>query len=122
MKAKARADRLDAEFTPGPHCGAFESHGFQMRLCAPAGGLRARWMGRRWVIDPAGRDVLVRVVLLEMLSGAMYLTVTRSESRTVPFIIPVDAINPERPTFTLGPADLLGTGDEVCLSVRLTNG
>jgi len=108
---------LDAEFAPGPSCRPFERHQFQMQLCPLADGLRARWVGRRWVADPAGRDVLMQVTLLEMCSGAFYLAAVRLELGAVPFIVRVDAVNPARPAFTIGPADIVGTGDEACLTV-----
>ena len=117
MKVEALTELLDAEFTPGPNCEAFEPHGFQMRRCPPGDGLRARWFGRRWVIDPSGRDVLVWVNLLVILTGAVYLTVAHSEPGTVPFIVKLEGIDVERPAFTVGPANLLGNGSGVRLTV-----
>ena len=94
VTADSSADLLDAEFTPGPDCRPFDRHAFQMRLCPPADGLRARWVGRRWVTDPAGKDVLVRVTVMEMQSGEVYVTVVRSEPGAAPFVVRLLAVNP----------------------------
>jgi hypothetical protein len=117
-KVEPHASVLEAEFTPGPECRPFDRHSFHMRLGRPSDGLRARWSGRRWVYDPAGREVLVRVVLMATVSGAFYLALARLESGAFPIILRLDVVVPERPAFTVGPADLLGTGDGVCLTVE----
>jgi hypothetical protein len=97
----ARPEVLTSELLPNPEGRPFEPDAFLLRLCPPGDGLKARWSGRRWVQGPDGSEVLVRVVLLEMLSGAFYFGVVRLESGAVPVILRLDAVASHRPTFTI---------------------
>jgi hypothetical protein len=113
-----RSAVLAAEFAPGANCRPFEAHALLLQLCPASDGVRARWSGRRWVQGPDGREVLVRVVLLEMLSGTFHVGVTRLESGVSPVIVRLDVADPNRPTFTVASCDLFGTGESVRLTVE----
>lgn len=122
MKIETRPTFLEGRFTPGPHCRPFDARPFLMRLCVAGDGLRSRWVGQCWVHDPVGREVLVRVVLLETLAGEFFVASAPTEADAVPLFVRLGAfLNPDdaqQPAFTTGPADFLGAGEWATLSVR----
>jgi hypothetical protein len=111
---------LAAEFSPGPACRGFEPHAFLLHLCPRSEGLRARWLGRRWVTGPGGRDVLVRVVLLEALSGAFYVAVARSQPGAVPVLVGLGCDAEVESPIAVGPIDLFDCGERVSLTLSPT--
>lgn len=123
MDIQTRPHFMRAEFRPGTGCGKFDAPSFILTPFPNRDGLRCCWAGRCWVHDPNGREVLVKVMLAEFLTGDVVLRCERCEEDSTPIVVRLGRIvKPYTGVGALvvntGALDLLACGALVHLTAR----